>query len=296
MADASAAAAKSRYAVESGQSNERGNAVSEQVSTPGGAEPGRLPAPKRQIHEVRFVSYPKFVFVWPLILAGLIFWPFGKPPEKAPAPGAAQTLTINAPAAYSERLEVLGWAYIWIVIIVLLTLGVDIDRNQLIFLAAVFGLFWVLGLWLKDAKHITIFGDAYRWFCALDVQYNRSLGVAVSLILLVPYVFMLVWSRLNQTWRMTHNELEHRSFGRTDDSLGRGAKGIRTSYTDVLEFLLGLAGTLVVYDATGTRELRRIPHVLFLPMVRRRLDRILEATAIVSTGSDEQEEEQAAGL
>jgi len=225
----------------------------------------------------------------------VIFWPFGKPPETPARPIAVDTVTTDAQTPNSARLEVLGWAYIWIAVIVLLTLGVDIDRNQLIFLAAVFGLFWVLGLWLKDAKHITIFGDTYRWFCALDVQYNRSLGLAVSLILLVPYVFMLIWSRLNHSWRMTHNELEHRSFGRTDDSLGRGAKGIRTSYTDVLEFLLGLAGTLIVYDATGTRELRRIPHVLLLPLVRRRLDRVLEATAIVSPGIDEQEEEQAAG-
>ena len=101
--------------------------------------------------------------------------------------------------------------------------------------------------------------------------------------------------RLNDSWRITHNEFEHRSFGRADDSLGRGAKNIRTSYTDILEFLLGLAGTLVVYDATGTRELRRIPHVALLPLVRRRLNRILEATAIVGLPTDEQEEEQAAG-
>ena len=44
-----------------------------------------------------------------------------------------------------------------------------------------------------------------------------------------------------------------------DDSLGRGAKTIRSSFPDVLELVLGIAGTLIVYNATGTKELRRIP-------------------------------------
>jgi fatty acid desaturase len=102
---------------------------------------------------------------------------------------------------------------------------------------------------------------------------------------------MLAWARINDKWRITHNEFEHYSFGKMDDSLGRGAKTIRTSFPDVFELVLGLAGTLIVYNATGTKELRRVPHVMLLPFVRRRLNRILERTAITAAAMEEEEED-----
>ena len=97
--------------------------------------------------------------------------------------------------------------------------------------------------------------------------------------------------RINDRWRITHNEFEHYTFGKMNDSLGRGAKTIRTDFPDVFELLLGLAGTLIVYNASGTKELRRIPHVMFLPFVRRRLNKILERTAITAAAMEEEEEE-----
>lgn len=237
-------------------------------------QPAPTTAPPRepkQFHEVRFVAYPKLMFIWPLLLAGFVFYGL---------------------AGLGIDLEVLGWAYIWIAIIVLMTLGVDVDRNQAAFWTIlIFGV-WILGLWLRDVKSITVFGDIYRWFAGLDLQYNPKLGLALSILLAVPFTLMMVWSRLNDYWRITHNEFEHYSFGRTDDTLGRGAKQIRTSFPDVLELLLAGAGTLIVYNASGTQELRRIPHVMFLPMIRARLNKILERTAVVETNAADEEEEQ----
>lgn len=298
------------------------SSTSQAASASPTAEPPRAVAerPAPRIHEVRFVTYPKLLFVWPLLVAGLVFYPFAAPPP-APTTETAQTpdggpvaegtaaaggapavkgtpaaegggavRRSNAPA-YSARLETLGWMYVWIAFVVFLTLGVDVDRNQAAFWVVFIGGLWVLGLWLRDTRHFTLFGDIYRWFAGLDIQYNRGLGLVLSIVLLLPYVLMLLWARLNDRWRITHNEFEHYSFGKTNDSLGRGAKTIRTSYPDVLELLLGLAGTLIVYNATGTRELRRIPHVPFLPLVRKRLNRILEMTAITTGGTDDEEDD-----
>ena len=149
----------------------------------------------------------------------------------------------------------------------------------------------MLGLWLQDVKGFTFFGDIYRWFAGLEVQYDRQLGLALSIITLVPFVIMLFWARLNDRWRITHNEFEHYCFGKMNDSLGRGAKTIRTDFPDVLELLLGLAGTLIVYNATGTRELRRIPHIMFLPLIRQRLNKILEKTSITAGEMEEEEDD-----
>ncbi len=276
-------------------------------------------------HEVMFVSYAKLLFVWPVIAAGLVFWPLAggadvdadasggaaevqasesvdaagadvdSPALDGDAPDAEAAVPSDGPTpagpAVSGRLEVLGWVYLWIIVVVLLTLGVDIDRNMTIFWVVLVAAVYVLGLWLADVKGFTFFGDIYRWFAALDVQYDRRLGLALSIVMLVPFVLMLIWARLNDRWRITHNEFEHYCFGKMNDSLGRGAKTIRTDFPDVLELLLGLAGTLIVYNATGTRELRRIPHIMFLPIIRRRLDKILEQTSITAAQMDEEEEE-----
>jgi hypothetical protein len=252
------------------------------------------------VHEVAFVSYPKLLFIWPVILLGLVLYPLGYPerpsPTTAPAAEAAETAPSQpAGAVASGRLEVLGWIYLWAIVLVLLTLGVDMDRNKAVFFIVLVGGLYVLGLWLRDTKGFTLFGDIFRWFAGLDVQYDRRLGLAMSIVLLVPYVLMLLWARINDRWRITHNEFDHYALGKMNDSLGRGAKSIRTDFPDVFELLLGLAGTLIVYSATGTKELRRIPHVMFLPFIRRRLDRILETTAITVAQLEEEEDEEDAG-
>lgn len=228
-------------------------------------------------HSVVFHEYPKLIFAYPLILIGLLFF------------------FITSPESSEGKLEVMGWIYLITVLLVIMTLGVDLERNQAIFWVVVFALFYFLGRWLEDAKGFTFFGEIYAFFDARDVRYDRGLGLAVSLLLAVPYVGMLLWSRVQHKWRITHNEFEHYSFGRADDSLARGAKRVRTSYPDLLELLLLGAGTLVVYSATGRTELRRLHHVPLLPLLRTRINRILETTAVTQEHAAEIVEEEEAG-
>ena len=242
---------------------------------------------KKPKHSVVFYCYPKLLFCWPLIVFGPLFWILGAPSED-PASG---------------RLEVLGWLYLLTMFMVVLTIGIDLERNYSVFWVVAFLLFFFLGRWLVDAKGFTFFGDIYGWFANLDVQYDRGFALVLSIVLAGPFAMMLLWSRLQHKWRITHNEFEHYSWGRTDDSLARGAKRVRSTYPDVLELLLGFgAGTLIVYSATGRSELRRIHNVPFLPLVRRRINWLLEQTAVTTDAdaaaidgelTDEQEESDA---
>lgn len=234
---------------------------------------------KSNIHEVRFIAYPKLLFIWPLIVVGIVFYPLAGWFE--PTGGE-----MNAGA-----LEALGWVYLLLTVIVLMTLGVDVTRNQAIIWAVVIAALWIGGRYLEDVKGLTILGNIYAWFNSLDLRYHRGYGLAASAVLAVPFAIMLVHSYFDDRWRITHNEFEHYSFGRMNDSLGRGAKTIRTEFPDVFELLLGMAGTLIVYNATGTKELRRIPHIMFLPVVRKRLNVILETTAITAGAMEDEEDE-----
>ncbi len=224
-------------------------------------------------HEVTFYTYPKFLFCWPLIVVGFVLW-----------------LLDSQMQANSE---VLAWIWGITLLVVLVTVGFDLNRNQTIFWVVLLAGGWVAILWLRDVKSVTIFSRIYQFFADLDPQYSSSLGVIISIVLSVLYVIMWVWSRINSKWRITHNEFEHSQFGRMDDSLARGAKRVSSSYPDFFEFLLCLAGDLIIYDSMGRRELRRIQHVPFLPFVRGKIDRILETTAVTpGEMEDESEDDQ----
>lgn len=247
-------------------------------SSPSPAAPagttGRHSHGDTHVHEVKFTAYPKLLFIWPLILAGLIFFPIAK-------------------ALNPDALEVLGWIYITIAVFVILALGVDVSRNFAIFWAVLVFACWISGLYLNAVKNVPVFGWIFAWFGGMDVQYNGSFGLPLSIILLIPFIIMIIYARLNDRWRITHNEFEHYSFGKMDEALGRGAKTIRTEFPDVFEMILGMAGTLIVYSASGSQEIRRIPHVMFLPMRRAKLNKILERVAITTVHGGSEEEEQA---
>ncbi|MAX24828.1 MAG: hypothetical protein CMJ19_10020 [Phycisphaeraceae bacterium] len=215
----------------------------------------------RKKSAVVFCTYPKLVFAWPLLAIGPLFH-------------------FITPEVLS--LEVAGWIYLMLMVLVVLTLSVDIERNHAAFWLLIFAVFFFLGRWLEDAKGFTFFGNIYDWFASLDVKYDKGFGNAISALLVVPYFVMLAWARLQHRWRITHNEFEHYSWGRADDSLARGAKRVRCTYPDLLEFLLLGAGTLIVYSATGRTELKRIPHVPLIFLVRKKINRLLESTMVTS--------------
>jgi hypothetical protein len=228
---------------------------------------------KNKAHAVTFYSYPKLLFCWPIIVMGIAFWFI----------------------PWTEGKESIGWVYLGISALVILTISVDVERNHAVFWIVVAVAIFLLGRWLSDAQHFTLFGNIYNFLDARDVNYSRGYGLAMSLILVIPYVVMIVWARMQHKWRVTHNEFEHYSFGRSDDSLARGAKRVRTTYPDLLELLLAGAGTMIVYSATGRTELRRIHHVPLLHLKRRRIDRILETTAVTTTDAAMEEEMAAEG-
>ncbi|MEM1109669.1 MAG: hypothetical protein AAGH99_13370 [Planctomycetota bacterium] len=228
----------------------------------------RKPAkPKKKIKppvtQVVFHTYPKLLFVWPIIVAGVLLYP-----------------TV---AWWDLNAEVIGWVYLLVVAIVVLTIGIDLERDHAVFWLVAFLALFFLGKYLDATfDRITVIGDAYRWLANRDVAYDPGFGLCLSILLLPPYATMWIYARLQHRWRITHNEFEHYSWGRADDSLARGAKRVRSTFPDLLELLLCGAGTLVVYSATGRTELRRIPHVPMIFLVRRRINKLLETTSVTT--------------
>jgi len=222
---------------------------------------------KKELYEVVFYTYPKLVFTWPLIAMGFLLWP------------AAYWGWVDA--------EILAWIWGATVLLVVITMGVDMNRNYTIFALVIVVAFWLLVV-VMNLKGFSLFRRIYHFFADLDPQYSPNLGLIVSIPLLIAFGIMWGWTRVNSRWRITHNEFEHYQLGRLDDSIARGAKRVRTSYPDLFELLICLAGDLVIYDASGRREIRRIPHVPMLPFVKKKINILLERMAVTQDVIDDE--------
>lgn len=226
-------------------------------------------------------AYPQFVFAWPVIVFGFLF-------------AAIQSAGGIGEAGQS----VIAWIYITILCLVMLAMGVDLGRNSSIFCLVLFvgGLFGIL--WLQSAYNVTFFQRIGEFLRNLQPSISSAAMVATSIVLTLIYIMMVVMAMINDRWRITHNEIEHRMFGHKDDATGRGAKRVMARYPDVLELLICCSGTIEVYSSLGTQKLATIKNVPFLPFRMKTISRILETTSVEGAvaGEEEQEESGAANV
>ena len=220
----------------------------------------RRPVPS----QIVFYSYPKFLYTWPVIFLAVLLPLLGIDPQ------------------------VEGWIFVITLLTVLMAMGFDLSRNLTIswgaaILASIFCL-----LWLKDAKHVVVFGEIGQHLSSKVPLISHDWLNLFGLFGGILYFIMFIDARINQRWRISHNEIEHFAMLSKDDSLGRGAKRIITSYPDFLELLLCGAGTIQIYSAQGGIQLRSIPNVPWLFFRSARISQILESTE-VSTSSGEED-------
>ena len=232
-----------------------------------------MPA-KQSPPSVIIYSYPQFVYAWPMIVFGFLL------------------AGLQGSGILSEG--AVAWTYIVIMSLVTLTMGVDLGRNVSIFCLVFFIGMWLGILWLQDAKDVTFFASLSALISSLKPVISSHALLLFSSILLIIYVIMILYAFVNDRWRITSNEIEHRSLGHRDDAVGRGAKRVLAHYPDTLELLICLSGTIEVFSATGNKQLLSIKNVPFLPFRMKKISHILEFSNINDYNAvteDEGEEE-----
>jgi hypothetical protein len=235
---------------------------------------------------VTVCEYPRLICVWPLILAGFLFWPFARPREvpdvqaasvtvqKIEAEDVGQVITGKPMVRVVGRHTALGWTYLGIVFLVLLAVGIGSPRNDpliwLPVLAVVLGAGWAL----REVEGFTLFGNLYRFFAGLNVGYDRGMALALSILLLVPYLGMVGWTWLNHRWRISRDTVTRATWGRLAEAQRSGPVRARVSYRDLPALVLCGAGTLTLETAGG--HVQHIQNVPLLPLKKRKIDQVLE--------------------
>jgi hypothetical protein len=238
--------------------------------------PPSKPSPEKRRKDksqIVFYSYPKYVYVWPLLLLAVVFPLLGD---------------LVSPA-------VEGWIFVVALLIVLMAMGFDLSRNLTISwgITIIAGVFVIL--WLKDAKNVIFFSEIGRHLASKNPIISRDWEYLFALFGGILYLIMFIDVHINQRWRISHNEIEHFAMLSKDDSLGRGAKRIITSYPDFLELLLCGAGTIQIYSAQGGTLLRSISNVPWLFFRSAAISRILESTEVSAVTGDEEDEQMEGG-
>ncbi len=222
---------------------------------------------KPQIESAVIYSYPALVYVWPIIVLGYLLWFTDK---------------FNWLSPKTE-----AWIYVIAFVVVLLTMGINVNRNMAVFWVVVIAAVWFFVLWLRGVKGFLFFDHIGRFFAHLNPSYSADLGVLVSIFLSVVYVIVIVAAHINDKWVFTQNEIIHHAAFRGTNSLGRGAKGVSASYKDFFELALLLAGDVEVKTAQGNRVMARINNVPFLVFRMRKIERILEAYSVTPGNADD---------
>lgn len=207
--------------------------------------------------KVFFTSFSPLMYLWPIMVMGwlgLLVDSFIQP-------------------------EVLGWAWITVVLIVMITVAADLDRNRALVVAGLVLICWMGGFILQKNQGWPILSDIYNFFANQDVTFEPGTANVFSIVVFVILVGVVVVAWFDGRYEITTREITHKRAFRTSDSLPRAAKRIKRDWRDIAEVFLGLgAGDVIVLDSQKNIVMR-IPNVPFLWFFRHDVDHILEVLA-----------------
>ena len=213
--------------------------------------------------EIVFHAYPRLIFAWPIILLGFLLYPLD--------------------AWGLVRPDILAWLWGSTLFVVILTLGVHVNRNLSLFWAVLGSAIWLLGIYLRDVRGFAPLSGLSQFVADLNPPYPRHAALAFSVALLVPYLLCWAGARIDEKWVLTHYEVERRRKFSQRESLPRGGLTIDAQYNDMFKFIFGFGGgSLRILDREGNL-LREIRWVFFLPRVRQRIDEIVEVAPVAAS-------------
>jgi len=211
--------------------------------------------------KVFFTSFSSLIYLWPIMAVGFL----------GCAMESFEWVKVGS--------ATFGWIWITTVLVVLITVAADIDRNKAIVLVLFIAVCWLSGYLLQDKKDIQVLSGIYNFFARQDVKFDAGTAMVISVFIAIIEIGVIVMAWLNGRYEITTREITHRIVGRTSDSLPRAAKRIKQECRDMAEAVIGLgAGDVIVLD-TQMNVVLRIPNVPFLWFFRRDIDEVLEVLA-----------------
>src|SRR3989339_127155 len=187
---------------------------------------------------VTFYYYPKFIFAWPLIVAGVLFW-------------------LLYFAIGSKADTTLGWIYQSILIIVVATLGIDLRfRHMLVCLVLV--LLLVVSLVALNLAGVDIYTGPFVILKLCNPYFDAGGALFVSIVLAILYILMYWWVHLFQKVHIDEGgEVIVSIYGESDITFLADNRVVNVDFPDVLErIMVPGTGALIITDRMSGKTLR----------------------------------------
>jgi hypothetical protein len=200
--------------------------------------------PSETVRPIRFTAYPTFVVVWPVIVLGLLF----------------ALLAWMIPEQYPERIT----SAVWLLALfsVMIALGFDLDSGETAFVIMTLLLILLVLQLVAFEWQVPVFGWIKEYLSMLEVRVSSHMMLSVSILLGVPYLLMLLFSRMNNHWEVVPGKMVRKTFGKSEEEIPINAtKTVNYHFYDVMmRWLCFGAGFLIVSTDKGERK---IGHVLW---------------------------------
>lgn len=233
----------------------------EAPATPQPPEEKQKKIPKEK-DEIRLCAHSKFIYTWPLILAGFLL------------PLINRMVSVNC------------GAWIWIIAAIVVGTCVLADWSNLITLVIGVFAFAASMVVLVATKlwNIAFFVDFYVWLTGLPMPDMTVPGIILSSCMVVGLLITELQARVAERYRFKPNLISRLEWAGGEEILSDGKEYPQIYFPDMLEMLLGFgAGTIKIKNVLSyveekggaDRKIKNVPFLLF------RRKRIIELCHVV---------------
>ncbi|MDD5026191.1 MAG: hypothetical protein PHH13_02320 [Candidatus Peribacteraceae bacterium] len=186
---------------------------------------------------VDFFYYPKFLYTWPLIVAGYLCY------------AVSQSAGPNADVF-------LGWVYTITVVAVVTTLGIDLRLRVagVVVLAIALGVVTAVAFGIKG---YAVASRSLEFLHACTPRFDRGGTLLISITLSVVYILMYIWVHLFQRVHIgAGGAVIVKVFGESATKYLADNRCFSVDWPDTLEWLLGFgAGQITIRDRASNSEI-----------------------------------------
>lgn len=174
-------------------------------------------------------------------------------------------------AASDADPEILTWCWISTLVVSLLVVMFDLNFKGVFITACIISLVVALCVLVKVYGDFPVIGILGRAINGLDATVSSGAMILISILLLFLQALTWVGAAVDGRWNFLPGRVVRAKFGSSTNSYERDNLRINFEYEDWMQKVLFKTGHIVFTSTTNQQEVVRIPNVMGLPRLERKL-------------------------
>lgn len=191
--------------------------------------------------EIKVYSYPRLIFVFPLIVTGYVF------------------AALNHLGWLNH--EFASWFGLTTLFLIIMALGLELSIKATCFWLLFVSFCWLGTAYLRLAMGINIFHKIGEYlFLKLDPSVSVDFWFLLSIIFTPIYLMIWIASHLDSQVTINHSEIIYKQMGGQRQIVERETSELDAEYPNTLAKVLCGAGSLIMIYSRGQETVRKVFH------------------------------------